>query len=90
LKIAGLIEGKPVTNSPPAPQLFNLDQEIGERTDLAAKNPEIVQRLQKLIAEMAHDLGLTNAGPGVRPPGRVAKPVGLWLPGHSPKAVPAP
>jgi hypothetical protein len=66
------------------PKLYNLDEEIGEQTDLAMKHPEIVKRMQKLIAAMDHDLGVTGSGTGVRPPGRVETPVGLWLPGQRP------
>jgi hypothetical protein len=66
------------------PTLYNLDTDIGERTDLAAQRPDMVKRLQKLIAKMDADLGTNQLGPGVREPGRVAKPVGLWLPGQAP------
>lgn len=75
----------PDTTLPFQPHLYNLDREIGERTDVAPQNPEVVQRLQALIANMDHDLGATtNLGPGVRPAGRVTHPVGLWLPGETP------
>ena len=88
LKIAGLgdsrVNNDPTEEKTPAPMLFNLDDDIGEQTDVSAKNPEVVKRLQKLIAEMDRDLGVTNSGPGVRPAGQVENPVGLWLPGHSP------
>jgi arylsulfatase A-like enzyme len=66
------------------PTLYNLQTDIGERNDVAAKHPDIVKRLQALAAEMDTDLGITKLGPGVRAPGRVAKPVGLWLPGQAP------
>jgi arylsulfatase A-like enzyme len=66
------------------PTLYNLEADIGERRDAAGEHPDVVKRLRKLVAEMGADLGLTNTGPGVRPPGRVAKPTGLWLPGHAP------
>lgn len=56
------------------PRLYNLDDDIGERTNVAAQNPEIVARLQGLIRQMGGDLGITGNGPGVRPPGRVAHP----------------
>lgn len=39
------------------PRLYNLDQEIGEQTNLAAKNPEIVERLQALAAAMSARIG---------------------------------
>ena len=71
-------------NKTAAPLLYNLDDEIGEQTDVAAKHPDVVKHLQELIAKMDHDLGVTNKGPGVRPPGRVEHPVGLYLPGQAP------
>ena len=59
---------------PPAPLLFNLADDIGESRDVAAANPEIVQRLQALAETMKDDLGLIGTGPGCRPLGRVAAP----------------
>ena len=94
LKFAGLGDGK--SNNPvnignnPAPMLFNLDAEIGEQTDVAANHPDVVKRLQLLITAMEKDLGVTNSGPGIRPPGRVENPTGLWLPEHVPAAKPTP
>jgi arylsulfatase A len=61
-------------------QLFNLASDIGETTDVAAANPEIVARLQALAKAMDTDLGLTAVGPGSRPLGRVAKPEPLIHP----------
>jgi len=93
LKFAGLGNGKPPKPGPqepdPAPQLFNLDNDIGEQVDLAARHPEIVTRLQGLIAGMDADLGVKDQGPGVRPAGRVENPVGLWLAGHPPSNQPS-
>lgn len=68
------------------PALYNLDVDIGERTNVAAAHPEIVKRLQGLVAKMDADLGTNELGPGVRQPGRAVKPVGLWLPGTAPSA----
>jgi arylsulfatase A len=77
--------GEGDTAIPFTPRLYNLDTEIGEQTDVAAQNPKVVERLQKLVAQMEADLGAgTNLGPGVRPPGRVENPIGLWLPGQGP------
>ena len=59
------------------PRLYNLDSDIGEKSDVAAQYPEIVAKLQKLVAPMDADLGLEGIGPGVRPPDRVEKPVPL-------------
>ena len=56
------------------PRLYNLDTDIGELTDVAVRHPDIVARLQRYIAQMDRDLGAQGAGPGVRPPGRVADP----------------
>ncbi len=59
-------------------RLYNLDQEIGEVTDLAKQHPDIVGRLQKLADGMIADIGSGKAGPGVRPPGVVKNPVTLF------------
>ncbi len=48
------------------PQLYNLKRDIGEKQDVAAANPEIVARLQTLIAAMKDDLGLNDKGSGCR------------------------
>ena len=66
------------------PHLYNLDADIGESHDVAAEHPDIVARLKAIAAEMDNDLGVKRLGPGVRPPGRVENPVGLWLPGQGP------
>jgi arylsulfatase A len=69
------------------PRLYNLDTDIGERTDVAAAHPDIVRHLQEYIAKMDADLGGEKLGPGVRPPGHIAHPLGLWLPGHGPAEI---
>jgi arylsulfatase A len=61
------------------PILYNLDTDIGEKTDVAAEHPEVVLRLQALVAQMDADLGAKKQGPGVRPPGRTAMPKPLLL-----------
>lgn len=65
------------STQPFKPTLYNVETDIGEKSDVAAEHPEIVQRLRELAAKMAADLGATGVGPGVRPPGRVedAKPL---------------
>jgi arylsulfatase A len=63
----------------PMPQLFNLDKDIGETTNVATANPDIVKRLLGLIDEMGKDLGVKENGPGVREPGRIAEPKGLFM-----------
>lgn len=70
-----------------SPRLYNLDQDIGERTDVAAQHPDVVKRLQDLIAKMDADLGSDKGkkapASGVRPAGRVANPKPLLLPGDT-------
>ena len=39
------------------PRLYNLDAEIGERTNVADQHPEIVQRLQALAVAMEAEIG---------------------------------
>ncbi len=59
-------------------RLYNLDEEIGERTNLAAKHPEIVSRLQKLVDAMVAELGNGKPGPACRPAGEVDQPTLLY------------
>ena len=54
--------------------LFDLERDIGETTDLAAKHPEVVARLKELAVRARRDLGdsaTKQRGQGVRPPGRL-------------------
>jgi arylsulfatase A len=60
------------------PRLYNLDDEIGEVTNLADKHPEVVGRLQKLIDGMLADIGSGQPGPGVRPGLTIENPVTLY------------
>ncbi len=64
-------------------RLYNLDQEIGEQTNVAAEHPEIVAKLSALAEKMKADLGKPNA-PASRPAGNVADPQALY-PSESPK-----
>jgi arylsulfatase A-like enzyme len=56
--------------------LFNLGSDLGEKTNVAEANPEVVKELQALAAAMDADLGVKadSQGPGVRPLGRVEHP----------------
>jgi arylsulfatase A len=55
--------------------LFDLENDIGETTDVADKHPEIVAKLKALGAKMRADLGDKDRkkypGPGRREPGRL-------------------
>jgi arylsulfatase A len=48
-------------------ELYNLATDIGEATDVAAQNPEVVRRLVALAEASKDDLGLDGIGPGCRP-----------------------
>jgi len=61
----------PGPKSLPTPKLFQLDEDVSESTDLAAKHPEIVAELRTLAEEMDNDLGNEKIGPGCRALGRV-------------------
>lgn len=57
-----------------APLLFNLAKDVGETTDVAAENPEVVARLQVLADRARADLGdavQERRGANTRPPGRL-------------------
>ena len=63
----------------PGMRLYNLSTDIGERTNVAAQFPEVVAKLKKLADHEAATLcDGSKDGPGVRPPGRVAKPSPLY------------
>jgi arylsulfatase A len=58
-------------------ELYNLAHDIGEADDVAAKHADVVAQLRGVAEEMDKDLGAKQAGPGVRPLGRVENPVPL-------------
>jgi arylsulfatase A-like enzyme len=53
------------------PQLYHLAGDIGETTDVAAANPDIVRQLVAVADRMKDDLGMDGIGPGVRKLGKV-------------------
>lgn len=53
-------------------ELYNLEADIGETTNVALGNPMVVERLHALTALMKEDLGLDRIGPGCRPLGKVS------------------
>jgi arylsulfatase A len=61
------------------PKLYNLDDDVGEKTDVADKHPDVVMRLRKFASQMDADLGTMKQGSGVRQPGRVGAPQPLKL-----------
>ena len=65
------------------PRLYNLDDEIGEQTNVASQHPDVLKRLQDLAANMNADIG-GPAPPGRRPAGAVKDPV-LLYPAEDPR-----
>ena len=55
-------------------ELYNLNTDIGEATNVADGNKAIVEKLQTLAAATKDDLGADGIGPGCRPVGRVENP----------------
>jgi arylsulfatase A len=55
-------------------ELYDLAKDIGEASNVAPANLEVVARLQALADAMKDDLGTDGIGPGCRPLGRVADP----------------
>ncbi|MBV9868180.1 MAG: sulfatase [Abitibacteriaceae bacterium] len=74
----GMGKPEPPDATSPGLRLYNLDTDIGERTNVADAHPDVVQRLQRLAAQMIADLGDGRRGPGVRPAGVVAHPTTLY------------
>ena len=61
------------------PRLYDLSTDIGERNDVAAAHPDVVEQLKALAVKMGDDLGTNgNPGSGVRPAGYVENPVALY------------
>ena len=58
------------------PRLYDLDHDIGERTDVADKHPDIVERLQALAKRMDAELG--SKGTARRPAGVATNPKLLY------------
>jgi len=59
------------------PRLYHLDEEIGEKTDLAAKHPEVVARLTALAETMEKEIG-GSSPVARRPAGKVTNPSLLY------------
>ena len=70
----GLRDAETVTK---VPRLYNLEQEIGEQTDLAEKHPEVVERLEALASGIQTEIAAQNPS-SRRPAGVVANPVTLY------------
>ena len=63
--------------SGPAPRLYNLEQDLGEKTNVADQHPEIVTKLQALATRMSGEIG-GQQPTARRPAGEAAKPQTLY------------
>jgi arylsulfatase A len=62
------------------PQLYDLENDIGETTDVKDQHPDVVARLLEHNTRIAAQLGARgNTAPGIRPQGTVANPVPLLM-----------
>jgi arylsulfatase A len=77
--------GAPSDASGKGPRLYNLDEEISEKTNLADKNPDIVAKLQALAVKMDSEIG-GKEPTARRPAGTVEHPTTLYPTEDSPPA----
>jgi hypothetical protein len=66
------------------PRLYQLDQDIGEKTNLAAQHPDIVAKLTALAEKMTTEIG-GDEPKSRRPPGEVENPITLYPTSDKPK-----
>jgi arylsulfatase A-like enzyme len=65
-------------------ELYNLASDVGESRNVAAENPEVVARLNRLLDAARADLGDGDTpGPGCRPVGKAKGPLRFWIPRHA-------
>lgn len=60
-----------------SPRLYNLDEDIGEKTNLADKHPDIVTRLKSLVEKINAEFEGKDSS-ARRPPGKVKNPKMLY------------
>jgi len=77
--------GKAAADTETNPRLYNLDADIGETTNVAEKNPAVVEKLKKLADAMNMEIG-GQKPKSRRPAGTVANPVTLYPIVEEPKA----
>jgi arylsulfatase A len=71
LQIADPAKGHDPKDPPFKARLYNLKTDIGEATDVAAEHPDVVKKLEGLVAAVKDDLGLDGIAPGCRELGKV-------------------
>lgn len=70
-------KGKAAKSDDPSPRLYNLDNDIGEKENVASQHPRIVAALQKLADRMNHEIGGNNPS-ARRPAGEASNPKTLY------------
>lgn len=80
LKLRAVRHGDWKLHLGPPLKLFNLKSDLGERTNVVAENPLVVEKLQALVSAMDADLGVDGPAPGSRELGQVANPKPLIAP----------
>jgi arylsulfatase A len=70
--------------SGPEPRLYNLEEDLGEKNNVAAKHPEMVEKLNGLATAMHREIGGRNPV-ARRPAGEVSNPKTLYQAETRPK-----
>ncbi|MEI6234207.1 MAG: sulfatase [Planctomycetota bacterium] len=82
-------KGEATVASLDKPRLYNLDKDIGERTDVAAENADVIARLKPLVVKMTAEIGDgAKNSTEIRPAGSVENPVLLYPVDHGEKEAP--
>lgn len=76
-QVSGAIKGQVEDDTQINPRLYNLGSEIGERTNVADRHPEVVARLKALADAMSAEIGGTEPR-ARRPAGEVENPRTLY------------
>jgi arylsulfatase A len=71
LQIVNPVKKQDAKAPPFKARLCNLKTDIGESKDVAVANPEVVEKLERLVAAIKDDLGLEGIGRGCRELGKV-------------------
>ncbi len=73
----GMGQGMPADAAGKSPRLYNLTTDFGEKTDLAAKHPDVVAQLAALASRMDSEIG-GKSPTSRRPAGTVPNPTTLY------------
>ncbi len=74
----GMGQGMPADAKGNSQRLYNLDQDIGERSDVSVEHPDVVRKLGALAARMDAEIG-GKTPLARRPAGEVSNPKTLYL-----------